>query len=108
MTREEVLRRYKIPGEILDEYEPQGQQYDDSDIERISTIMTLRDIGFKKEDIKAYMLLKQAGVSTLKERLKILEVKRSAILDEMHKKEKQLECLDYLRYKINKLKEQEL
>ena len=50
MTGEEVLRRYKIPAEILDEYEPQGQEYDDSDIERISTIMTLNDIGFKKED----------------------------------------------------------
>ncbi|MGN1305998.1 MAG: MerR family transcriptional regulator [Oscillospiraceae bacterium] len=105
MTREEVLRRYKIPAEILDEYEPQGQEYDDSDIERISTIMTLSDIGFKKEDIKVYLLLEQIGVSTLKERLEILEVKRSAILDEMHKNEKQLECLDYLRYKLKKSKE---
>lgn len=105
MTREEVLRRYKIPAEILDEYEPQGQQYDDSDIERISTIMTLRDIGFEKEDIKVYMHLEQIGVSTLKERLEILEVRRNAILDEMHKNEKQLECLDYLRYMIKKSKE---
>lgn len=105
MTREEVLRRYKIPAQILDEYELQGQEYDDSDIERISTIMTLSDIGFKKEDIKVYLLLEQIGVSTLKERLEILEVKRSAILDEMHKNEKQLECLDYLRYKLKKSKE---
>ena len=105
MTREEVLCGYKIPAQILDEYEPQGQQYDDSDIERISTIVTLNDIGFKKEDIKAYMLLEQIGVSTLRERLEILEVKRSAILDEMHKNEKQLECLDYLRYKMKKTKE---
>ncbi|MGN0619486.1 MAG: hypothetical protein ACI4J7_10760, partial [Ruminiclostridium sp.] len=89
----------------LDEYEPQGQEYNDSDIERISIIMTLRDIGFKKEDIKVYLLLEQIGVSTLKERLEILEVKRSAILEEMHKKEKQLECLDYLRYKLKKSKE---
>lgn len=105
MTREEVLCRYKIPAQILDEYEPQGQEYNDSDIERISTIVTLNDIGFKKEDIKAYMLLEQIGVSTLRERLEILEVKRSAILDEMHKNEKQLECLDYLRYKMKKTKE---
>ena len=105
MTREEVLRRYKIPAEILDEYEPQGQEYDDSDIERISTIITLRDIGFTKEDIKVYLLLEQTGISTVKERLEILEIKRSAILDEMHKKEKQLECLDYLRYKMKKAKE---
>ncbi|MGN0602680.1 MAG: MerR family transcriptional regulator [Oscillospiraceae bacterium] len=105
MTREEVLHRYKIPAKILDEYEPQGQEYDDSDIERISTIITLSDIGFKKEDIKVYLLLDQIGVSTLKERLEILEVKRSAILDEMHKNEKQLECLDYLRYKLKKSKE---
>ena len=105
MTGEEVLRRYKIPAQILDEYEPQGQEYDDSDIERISTIITFRDIGFTKEDIKVYLLLEQIGVSTLKERLEILEVKRSTILEEIHKKEKQLECLDYLIYTIKKSKE---
>lgn len=104
MTREEALRRYNIPEELLDEYEPQGQQYYDSDIERLSTVMTLSDIGFNKEDIRAYMLLEQKGAPTVKERIKILEVKRGAVLEEMHKKEKQLECLDYLRYKMKKIK----
>lgn len=105
MTREEVLRRYKIPADILDEYEPQGQKYDDSDIECISKIMTLNDIGLRKEDINAYILLEQAGAATANERLKILEVNRRSVLEELHKKEKQLECLDYLRYRIKKSKE---
>ena len=55
MTINEASERYKIPIKILQEYESWGLcgevkkimgswQYDDSDIERLSTIMTLHDI----------------------------------------------------------------
>ena len=57
MTREEASRRYMIPAEILDEYERWGLcasvkqvmgcwQYDERDLERLSLIMALHDIGF--------------------------------------------------------------
>ena len=57
MTMEEAGRRYGIPMEVLREYERWGLceaakkvmgawQYDDTDLERLSLIMTLHDIGF--------------------------------------------------------------
>ena len=57
MTIEEASRQYHIPMKILREYESWGLcgavkkvmgawQYDDTDIERLSTILTLHDIGF--------------------------------------------------------------
>lgn len=57
MTIQEASERYQIPMHILREYEHWGLcgavkkvmgawQYDDTDLERLSTIMTLHDIGF--------------------------------------------------------------
>lgn len=58
MTIKEAAERYRIPEEILDEYESWGfcgkndgnigvRQYDQTDIERLSLIMTLHDVGFQ-------------------------------------------------------------
>ena len=68
MTKEEASRRYRIPSHVLDEYESWGLcgavkkvmgvwQYDDEDLERLSTIMTLHDIGFTAEEVETYMRL---------------------------------------------------
>ena len=57
MTIYEASERYQIPIEVLREYESWGLcgavkkvmgdwQYDDQDLERLSMIMTLHDIGF--------------------------------------------------------------
>ena len=57
MTIQEASEKYNIPIKILQEYERWGLcgevkkvmgswHYDNSDIERLSTIMTLHDIGF--------------------------------------------------------------
>ena len=58
MTAEEVSERYHIPIKILEEYRQWGLcstvqkvmddwRYTDEDLERLSLIMTLHDIGFK-------------------------------------------------------------
>lgn len=107
MTINEASERYKIPIKILKEYESWGLcgevkkvmgswHYDESDIERLSTIMTLHDIGFTNEEIHQYMK------STEKERLKMLREKRNGTLDEIHFKQRQLDRLDYLRFEIEK------
>lgn len=75
-------------------------QYDDSDIERLSTIMTLHDIGFTKAEVERYMKLLLQGASGEEERLKMLEAKRNGTLDEIHFKERQLDRLDYLRFEM--------
>lgn len=113
MTINEASERYKIPIKVLQEYESWGLcgevkkimgswHYDDRDIERLSTIMTLHDIGFTNDEVKTYMRLLLKGTSTEKERLIMLNKKRNGTLDEIHFKEKQLDRLDYLRFEIQK------
>lgn len=111
MTIDEASRQYKIPIEILREYENWGLcgavknvmgawQYDDSDLEKLSLIMTLHDIGFDTEEIEIYMRLLLEHENSGTERLRMLEEKRNKALDEIHFREKQLDRMDYLRYKI--------
>ena len=113
MTKQEVSERFQIPIAILDEYESwnlcnpvrqvmEAWQYDDRDIEWLSLIMTLHDIGFAKEEIFSYMTLYLAGRDTRAERLALLNKRCLASLDEIHFREMQLARLDYLRYEIQK------
>lgn len=113
MTMEEVSSRYQIPEKILRDYESWGGcnavkqvlgawQYDDRDLEYLSLIMTLHDIGFAKEEIETYMKLILNQAETGDARLKILEDKRKRMLDEIHFQEKKLDHLDYLRYEIKR------
>lgn len=113
MTISEASERYNIPIKILQEYESWGLcgevkkimgtwRYDDSDMERLSTIMTLHDIGFTNEEIEKYMRLLLKGKATEQERMKMLNNKRDSTLDEIHFKEKQLDRLDYLRFEMKR------
>lgn len=115
MTMDEVSRQYMIPRKILEEYESWGGcgavkkvmgdwKYDEQDLERLSLIMTLHDIGFGKEEIETYMTLSLRGGCGENDRLQMLERKRAGLLDEIHFREKKLEHLDYLRYEIRKMK----
>ena len=95
MTKTEASERYNIPVEVLDEYESWGLcdevkkvmgawQYDDRDIERLSMILTLHDVGFDNGEIETYMRLMLEGDSTEQERLKMLSEKHNYTLDEIH------------------------
>ena len=108
----EASEHYRIPIEILREYESWGLcgevkkvmgnwQYDDRDLERLSLIMTLHDIGFENHEIERYMRLDIQGDVTRPERLHMLEQHRSQALDEIYFREKQLERMDYLRYAMH-------
>lgn len=113
MTINEASERYNIPLKILHEYEQWGLcnavkkvmgawQYDDSDLENLSLIMTLHDIGFNSAEIETYMRLLLAQDNNDDLQLQSLNKKRSELLDEIHFREKQLERLDYLRLSIKK------
>lgn len=115
MTKDEASQRYRIPPHILDEYESWGLcgavkkvmgawQYDDEDLERLSTIMTLHDIGFTAEEVETYMRLLLEQPDSDKKRLRMMEEKRNETLDEIHFRERQLQRLDYLRHEIQKEK----
>lgn len=116
MTIDEASAAYKIPIEILKEYESWGLceevkkvmgdwKYDDSDLEKLSLIMTLHDIGFDTAEVRTYMELLLEARDTADERMRMLDEKRGKTLDEIHLREKQLDRLDYLRYKIRKTEE---
>ena len=113
MTIQEASECYNIPLEVLREYESWGLcgtvkkvmgawQYDDEDIRRLSTIMTLHDVGFSNDEVEVYMRLLLEGTNTEQERLEMLRRHRDSTLDEIHFKQAQLDRLDYLRYKIQK------
>ena len=113
MNAKEVSERYMIPMEILKEYEEMGLcsevkkvmndwHYDEKDMERLSLIMTLHDIGFTNREVERYMELLVDANRSAKERMDILNKTRAQKLDAIHFQEKQLERLDYLRYEIRK------
>lgn len=109
MTIEEVSERYRIPLDILKEYESWGLcdtkvmgnwEYDDQDIEWLGMVLTLHGIGFQKDEAEEYMHLLLKGEKTEKQRLSMLNQKRKEALDEVHFKEAQISRLDYLRHEI--------
>lgn len=111
MTKQEASQKYGIPEKVLDEYESWGLctavkkvmgdwQYDDTDIKRLSLILTLHDIGFEVSEVESYMRLVLEGDSTQAQRMLMLNQKRRGTLDEIHFREKQLDRLDYLRHEI--------
>ncbi len=111
MTRQEISRRYQIPLDVLLEYEEwalcgadkrrgDDWQYDDSDLERLSMVMTLLGIGFRVREAEVYLRLAQEGEHSGAQRLRMLEERRSAILEEIHCKERQLQRLDCLRHAL--------
>ncbi len=111
MTKEEVSQKYSVPLEVLEEYANWGLcssvkevmndwQYNETDLERLSMIMTLHETGFDSKSVEKYIKLMLKGKSTENERLLMLTKRRNESLDEIHFKEKQISCLDYLRHKI--------
>ena len=92
MTIQEASERYRISLHILREYERWGLcravkdvmgawQYDQTDIERLSRILTLHDVGFAPEEVEHYMRLLLAGDSTKEERAHMLKERRDGTLE---------------------------
>lgn len=102
MTMTEVNTRFCVPIELMEKYEAWGigsGDYTNRDLDQLSLMLTLRDIGFQSAQIEQYMRLVNTGDSGPK-RLAMLNAKRLEVLDQIHLKEKQLDCLDFLRYEI--------
>lgn len=104
MTKQEASQRYNIPLWLLDEYESWGLcqegQYGDGDLERLSMMITLHDVGFTDREVEAYMRLLLEGDHTALQRMQMLNRRRDHALDEIHFREAQLARLDYLRHNI--------
>lgn len=91
MTQQEASEHYNIPVSVLQEYESWGLcdavkkvmgvwQYDDEDLEWLSIILTLHDIGFTTEEAETYMRLLLEQPDSTKKRLRMMEEKRNKTL----------------------------
>ncbi len=71
-----------------------------SDFKEEPIIQNLRDSGCGEDVIKAFVEdLREKKIS---EGLRLLEAHRRVLLDELHKEQKRIDCLDYLVYKMRK------
>lgn len=67
-----------------------------------STIQNLKDAGCSSRCVEEFLSLEREGKT--QEQLKLLSAHRKRLLDRIHEGEKQIDCLDYLVYQIDKRK----
>lgn len=63
-------------------------------------LCNLQDAGCNPETITAFLEEWKAGKTT--DALKLLATHRRSLLEEIHKGQKQIDCLDYLVYQMEK------
>ncbi len=69
-----------------------------NDPEREHIVLNMKDAGCSEDTIQRFLLCYQAD--DIKGELKILSNHRQVLLDEVHKGQKEIDCLDYLVYQI--------
>ena len=65
-------------------------------------IQNLKDAGCSQETIMSFV--ENISENRVEEGLGILALHRRSLLDELHREQKQIDCLDYLVYKMKKEK----
>lgn len=109
MTIKDISIQYNISMETLRYYEKVGlfddvhktndiREYDDHDIERLSLILSLKNMGMSIESISRYVELDRLGKQSLEQRKQMLKLERIRLLDDIHHQQKQLDLLDYFLY----------
>lgn len=63
-------------------------------------VQNLEDAGCDKDTVAQFMELGKNGKK--QGQVKLLEKHRRMLLDQVHKREKQIDCLDYLLYQIKR------
>ncbi len=72
--------------------------YKKTDVEAVE--QNLRDAGCSDEFIASFLRVWEAG--TMEEQLRLLSRQRCRLLDCVHAEQRKLDCLDYLRYQLEK------
>lgn len=68
-----------------------------------SVVRNLKDAGCDGDTVKQFMELGRSGKK--QGQVKLLEKHRRSLLDKVHEREKEIDCLDYLLYQIRKEKQ---
>ena len=111
MIIKEVSKRFNVSITALRYYEKVGlfedvnrvngiREYEDKDIERLSLILTLKNIGLSNETILKYIELNEQGAHTKKQQIQVLKLERQKLLDSIHNQQKNIDSLDYLIYQL--------
>ena len=103
MTLQEAEKKFGLPHNVLKQYISFGlirengvlNEYRDEDFERLGLIDTLLGAGFTPEETKRYLLLTERK-GTDEQQLGMLKKQRRSLLDDIHKKQRFLDCLDYM------------
>lgn len=96
-----TLRYYEKIGLFDDVKRVNGvREYEDNDIRYLSMIITLKNVGLSNDSILKYIELSKQGDISNRERIYILKQQRQKLLDEIHHKQKNLDCLDYIIYDL--------
>ena len=113
MTAEEVSRNYHISVDKIKYYEengllehnvlPDGEiEYTEQQIRCTGIIHSLINAGLDMEKIREFMKLFYNDGSDKKEQIQILRKQRIILLDEIHKKQRSLDELDYMIGELKK------
>ncbi len=103
MTLKEAEKKFALPYNILEKYVSFGliresnipENYRDEDFERLELIDTLLGSGFAPEEAKRYLLLTEE-TGTDEQQINMLKRGRRSLLNDIHKKQKFLDSLDYI------------
>ena len=107
MNRQEVILNYGVPEETMCQYDAMCHKtgdtadYTEGDIQCISRMIELRDMGVSSETAVQYMQMEK-GEHTQQKKLQLLNRTREELLEGIHSREEQLIKLDYVRFQLQK------
>lgn len=115
MTLEEVITKYDISYDMLEKYvsfgfidklkkENGSYEYVSENFKNLGLIDTLLNAGFLFDEVKKYLnLIKTTGTDN--EQIYLLKKQRRNLLNDIHRKQKLLDNLDFIIWKIKKKQE---
>lgn len=113
MTREEAAGRLGVEAERLRQYEETGLldslprregavDYREEDAHLLCLIHTLLETGMETAALRRYLELAASGADTAEEQVRILKQQRFRLLEDIHARQKTLDCLDYIIRQVEK------
>ena len=113
MTREEAANYFHIREDRLRYYEESGlleqvrrengeAEYGHADGHRLCLICTLLEAGMDPASLRRYLSLEGKGGPAREEQLRLLKQQRFRLLEDIHGRQKLLDCLDHIICQVHK------